>query len=216
MHGCDIAANMVLCAREKLSCPGQNQSFIAADAEFLPYEENSFDLVASSFTYQWLEEWDRALEEVKRVLKPGGFFVFSVFGKETFIELRQSYRKACVDTAYKQGEALELFLTEKKVKQVITSCGFIEPSTRSYRIVKTYKTVNDLVRSLKGMGARNASGRRNKTPGVRKVWKRMVEIYEGDFGVPGKIPATHEIIMGKVRKQPIAKVGAGLFLNCNK
>jgi malonyl-CoA O-methyltransferase len=202
VHGCDIAVNMVLYAREKLfyPYPRQNQFFVTGDAEFLPYDENSFDLVASSFTYQWLEECNRALEEVKRVLKPGGFFVFSVFGEKTFFELRQSYRKACVDTAYKQGEALELFLTEEKVKQAITSCGLMEPFTRSYSIVETYKTVNDLLRSLKGMGARNASSQRNKTPGVRKVWKRMIEIYERDFGALDKIPATHEIIMGKGRK----------------
>jgi malonyl-CoA O-methyltransferase len=200
VHGCDIAVNMVLYARKKLFPPKQKQFFTAADAEFLPYRESTFDLVASSFAYQWLEQWDRALEEVIRVLKPGGTFVFSAFGEKTLRELRESYTKACVDTGYTQGEALQLSLTKEKMQHILTLCGFIESSTLTYCIVETYETVKDLIGAIRGMGARNASGQRNKTPGVRKTWKRMVELYEKDFGVLGKIPATFEIIMGKGKK----------------
>lgn len=200
VHGCDLALKMVLYAGKKLCLQEKKHLFLTADAEFLPYKDGSFDLIVSSFTYQWLEEWDRAFQEVKRVLAPGGTFVFSAFGIKTFAELRQSYRKACADTGYKQGEALELALNEEKIKKMILSCGFMTPFVRSFRIVETYQSVNDLIRSIKGMGARNASANRNKTFGVRKVWRKMVEFYERDFGTGDKIPATFEIIMAKGAK----------------
>ena len=58
-------------------------------------------------------------------------------------------------------------------------------------------SVADLVRAIKGMGARNASPRRNRTPGVRRIWQRMVAIYEERYGSQGRIPATYEVIKGR-------------------
>jgi malonyl-CoA O-methyltransferase len=201
VHGCDIAINMIMRAKGKLFHQNKNNLFLASDAEFLPYKDNTFDLIASSFTFQWLEEFDSALDEVARVLMPGGAFVFSVFGGKTFIELRESFKKACVDTGYNLGEALDFPLTEDKIKKVFFSCDFIEPLIKKSIVIKKYNSVDDIVRAIKGMGARNASVYRNKTLGVRKVWKKTVEIYEHDFGMINEIPATFEIIMGRVQKQ---------------
>lgn len=200
VYGCDLAATMMVRARQKLLAFPSPLLLAAADAENLPYGRNLFDLVASSFTYQWLEDWRGALGEARRVLKPLGLFVFSAFGADTFRELRQSYSKACMETGYTRGVALELSVREENIRQQLTACGFADPLTVSWTIVETYSSVNDLIRSIKGMGARNASAKRNKTPGVRKIWKRMVEIYEKDFGIGGTIPATFEIIMGRAKK----------------
>jgi malonyl-CoA O-methyltransferase len=200
MYGCDLAVNMMVHARKKLLAPPYSLLLAAADAENLPYCSNSFDLVASSFTYQWLEDWSTALKEARRVIKPQGVFVFSAFGAGTFYELRQSYNKACMETGYTRGVALELSITEASIRRQMNACGFADPSTTSWKIIEPYISANDLIRSIKGMGARNASARRNKTPGVRKIWKRMVEQYENDFGMQGKIPATFEIIMGSAKK----------------
>lgn len=202
VHGCDIAINMLRRAWGKVPPSTGGRAFIAADAESLPYKGLCFDLVASSFTYQWLEDWSSALEEARRVLKPGGVFLFSAFGSHTFLELRQSYRQACLDTGYSLGQALELAGTEEKITAGLAGCGFTAPLINSFSIVEKYSSVNDLIKSIKGMGARNASTRRNKTPGVRKIWKRMVELYERDFRTQDTIPATFEIFMGKAKKPP--------------
>ncbi len=197
IYGCDLAQNMIVEANKKLSSQGIKYFFSCADAELLSYKTNSFDMVFSSFTYQWLEKWDQAFGEVARVLKPGGCFAFSAFGSNTFTELKQSFKKACLNTGYRQGMAFELPLTEGKVRQIIESCGFKSHCIQSQSIVKKYRSVNDLIRAIKGMGARNASENRNRSFGIKKVWKKMIEIYEHDFKSQGKIPATFEIIMCK-------------------
>ena len=196
-HGCDLASLMLIQAQKKT---GGKAFFSAADAEFLPYKDNSFELVVSSFTFQWLNNWERVINEIKRVLKPGGAFTFSFFGKKTFYELRQSYFKACMETGYSGGEALELSVTEEKVKTEIIQSGLPSPRTRTYCVIKEYQTVNDLLKAIRGMGAKNASSNRNRTLGVRKVWKKMTEIYEQDFGEQGSIPVTFEIIAGSTVK----------------
>ena len=202
IHGCDLAINMISQAKIKLPSSLQKHFLITADAEFLPYLDNSFDIVTSSFTYQWLSNWDRALKEVQRVLNPGGVFLFSAFGQNTFTELKSAYKKACTYNGYKQGKALELSVTEKKIKHSMSVSGLKKPFTESLLIVKNYQSVKELLRSIKGMGAKNAAPNRNKSLGIRKIWNKMVETYEQDFAVNNSLPATFEIIMGRAEKNP--------------
>ena len=57
------------------------------------------------------------------------------------------------------------------------------------------------MRGIKGMGAQNASMRRNRGLGMRAVWARMIAVYERDFKLTdGGIPATYEVIMAGGQK----------------
>ncbi|HVM56626.1 MAG TPA: class I SAM-dependent methyltransferase [Gaiellaceae bacterium] len=53
--------------------------FIEGDAARLPFADGEFDLVFSSKTTHHVHDWQRALEEMIRVLKPGGRLCYSDF-----------------------------------------------------------------------------------------------------------------------------------------
>jgi malonyl-CoA O-methyltransferase len=68
---------------------------VCADALRLPFADASLDVVFSSLMLQWCDPLDLAFSEVRRVLKPEGFFAFTTFGPDTLRELRQPiYRHA--------------------------------------------------------------------------------------------------------------------------
>jgi len=195
VHGCDLAENMLQRAGQKT--PSGRLQLFAADAENLPLRADSFNLVASSFTLQWLNSLNQAMCETARILSPGGTFFFSTFGANTFHELRSCYHQACAETGYDQGDALVISLTHTAAEQALHTGGFAHIATESEKIIEYYDSVTDLVRSIKGMGARNASPRRNRTLGVRRIWRRMVALYEEHYEFEGRIPATFEVIKGR-------------------
>jgi SAM-dependent methyltransferase len=71
----DASETMVRLARERL---GERACVLHADlAQPLPLADASFDVVLSSLTLHYVEDWMPPLREFARVLRPGGQLVFS-------------------------------------------------------------------------------------------------------------------------------------------
>lgn len=70
----DINAAMLKIGEERLRNKGwlKNLEFIIANAEALPFADNSFDLITMAFGLRNVTHQDKALAEMARVLKPGG------------------------------------------------------------------------------------------------------------------------------------------------
>ena len=70
--GIDIAENLIDHARARARADGLDAEFQVGDAEALPYEDNSFDVVISMIGAMFAPRPDRVAQEVARVLRPGG------------------------------------------------------------------------------------------------------------------------------------------------
>lgn len=58
--------------------PQESKNIIKADITDLPFEDNSFDAVISFEVLEYLSDIEKALEEIAKVLKRKGLFIFSV------------------------------------------------------------------------------------------------------------------------------------------
>ena len=70
--GVDFAAELVDTARRRAEERGLAVHYDVGDAEALPYDDASFDVVASCFGVMFAPNQDRAAAELARVCKPGG------------------------------------------------------------------------------------------------------------------------------------------------
>jgi ubiquinone/menaquinone biosynthesis C-methylase UbiE len=70
--GVDIAANLLVQARERASAEGLTIKFDEGDAEALPYTAESFDGVVSMFGAMFAPRPELVASELARVLRPGG------------------------------------------------------------------------------------------------------------------------------------------------
>jgi demethylmenaquinone methyltransferase/2-methoxy-6-polyprenyl-1,4-benzoquinol methylase len=59
----------------------RNPQFIQGDAQQLPFSENSFDIVTVGYGLRNLTSWERGLDEMFRVAKPGARLIVLDFGK---------------------------------------------------------------------------------------------------------------------------------------
>jgi len=73
----DISPGMVSAALRNADGLGLPVDGRVADAEHIPYDDNSFDLVVGHAFLHHLPDVEQSLRETLRVLKPGGCFVFA-------------------------------------------------------------------------------------------------------------------------------------------
>jgi malonyl-CoA O-methyltransferase len=161
---------------------------VRADAYTLPFRDESFDLIFSSLMLQWCDDLDAVFAEIARVLRPGGALVFSTFGPDTLLELRQSWSAS--DAA---GNHVNHFFDAPALGSALMHAGLAEPVLDVDRIVTGYDDVLTLMRELKAIGAHNVTRGRPRGLTGRKRVAAMTQAYEG-LRRDGKLPATWEVI----------------------
>lgn len=87
----DISEDMLNVASEKLK--GLNIDWKIIDAQQLPFDDNSLDLVVCAFAYMLVPDKQKAFGEVFRVLRPGGSFLMSTWDKLENNEASYEFRK---------------------------------------------------------------------------------------------------------------------------
>lgn len=85
----DLSEGMVRDAEEGLKSAPGNFSFEVFDCRQIPKPEESFDGVAANHLLFYLTNLDVDLAQVYRVLKPGGTFYCSTYGKDHMKEISQ-------------------------------------------------------------------------------------------------------------------------------
>lgn len=87
----DISEGMVRDARRMLSgmegAASRRFSFTVFDCQDIPYDDESFDLVIANHVLFYCDSLERTCSEIRRVLKQGGKFVCSTYGKEHMKEV---------------------------------------------------------------------------------------------------------------------------------
>ena len=196
----DLSENMLNKSRRHGSL-FRSPHLVCADIESLPFSDNSFDLIFSSLSMQWCNDLNAALLEAKRVLKPGGLFVFTTFGPDTLKELRHSWSK--VDDA----KHVNQFIDMHDIGDALLEDGFAEPVMEAEILTLTYNSVEEIMRDLKAIGASvtASEGRQGQTVkglGGKSTLQTVRQTYE-EFRQNNLLPASYEIIYGHAWK-PLA------------
>ncbi len=126
----DISEGMLRDARRAAGASDRRFSYRRFDCTKIPFETASFDLVIANHVLFYCENLPSVCREIKRVLKPGGRFICSTYGKKHMQEvssLVQSFDERIVLSADK---LYEKFGRENGAE--ILSCFFSEVNWISY------------------------------------------------------------------------------------
>jgi len=128
---------------------------ISADPHQLPLEGGQFDLVISNLLLPWCAEPSQVFNEVVRVLRPQGAFLFTSAGPDTLGEYRAAWAE--IDT-YEHSFGL---VDMHDIGDALLAAGLTAPVLDREVITVDYPDIAALQAELRAVGASNlALGRR--------------------------------------------------------
>ena len=185
----DIAEGMLRHARPQ----GGAAYFVAGDAEALPLQDASVDLLFSSLALQWCGDFPRVLSEAQRVLRPGGVLAFSSLCVGTLQELRDSW------LAVDGFVHVNRFRRFEDYQQMCAASGLQSLTLQRQAEVLHFPDLRSLTDSLRDLGAHNLNpGRPGGLTGRSRI-RALIEAYER-FRQPQGLPATYQVVYGVLQK----------------
>src|SRR3954447_2166856 len=168
---------------------------VVADAEALPFDDASLDLVVSALVLQFVNDLPGTLIQIRRALKPDGLFLAALVGGDTLTELRQAFAAAEAEIEDGISPHVAPFVDLREMGTLLQRAGFALPVTDIDRLTVRYVSPFALMEDLRRMGASNPLIERRRRPLKRATLNRMADIYcerfaDGD----GRVRATFEIV----------------------
>jgi malonyl-CoA O-methyltransferase len=169
---------------------------LRGDAERLPLQSASCDLLFSSLALQWCANFAAVLSEAGRVLRPGGVLAFSSLCVGTLQELRDSWQ--AVD-GFVHVNRFRRFEDYQRL------CGGSDLALLSLQTKPEtlyYPDVRSLTHELKALGAHNLNPGRPGGLTGRTRMLALLNAYE-QFRQPQGLPATYQVVYGVLRKDSV-------------
>jgi ubiquinone/menaquinone biosynthesis C-methylase UbiE len=187
VFGIDLTERAIELTRARFECFGLNSNLRVGDAENLPFEDNSFDVVYSWGVLLYCPDLPQAIAEIRRVVKPGGEAVLMLYHKyslvgymlwvryallrmKPFTPLREIYHR------FLESEGTQAF-TKQEVRAMMAGFSSVGISVNLCH--------GDLLTS--GAGQRHEGGMLRL---ARRVWpRRFIRRFLSDHGLFMKIRA---------------------------
>ncbi|MCB1667970.1 MAG: bifunctional demethylmenaquinone methyltransferase/2-methoxy-6-polyprenyl-1,4-benzoquinol methylase UbiE [Porticoccaceae bacterium] len=144
----DINDSMLKVGRDKLLDSGicGNVRFAQADAQHLPFPDNTFDCITIAFGLRNVTDKDMALRSMHRVLKPGGRLLVLEFSKPTNPVVEKIYDFYSFNVLPKMGqvvandadsyqylaESIRMHPNQETLKDMMDNAGFV--NTKYYNM----------------------------------------------------------------------------------
>ncbi|MGI2066553.1 methyltransferase domain-containing protein [Shewanella sp. MF08487] len=186
----DIALGML----HKLNQSYPDYHGVCADAQYLPFSDNSMDVIYSNLALQWCADFPAAVAEMARVLKPGGECHVTLVAEGSLHQLAEL------------GLRVNDFSTVEALKTAFKLDIWQHLDVQLIPMTVHFDTLKALLYSIKGVGASVQSARASiavadRTPRLRgrEDWQRIQAKAEV-LRLPDGLPLTYQIVQIRARR----------------
>ena len=142
----DSARRMFDRARRRRGRWRRRFELIAGDAQALPLADASVDLVVASMTLEWCHDPERALQSLRRIVRPAGLLLLATTGPDTHRELHRML--ASTPGTITGGKLIHAM----QLGDTLTRAGFQEPVVDTDWLTSTHDTLAALIEDLQQTG----------------------------------------------------------------
>lgn len=171
---CDLSPAMTAANR-------RGHARVVADEEWLPFAPESFDLAVSNLSLHWVNDLPGALAQVRRALKPDGFFLGALLGGDSLFELRRCLMDAELKVEGGLSPRISPMADIRDAGNLLTRAGFALPVADSDMLTVSYANAFELMKELRGMGESNAVAERRKGFSRRATLLEAAAMYAKDY-----------------------------------
>ncbi len=164
----------------KQQAKNRQEGFLSADAMTLPFKNQSVDLLFANFMMPWHSNFEKLLQEWRRVLRPEGLLMFTSLGPDTL----QTWRESLGDSIMPD------LIDMHHIGDALTQLKFVEPVLDVEHFTLTYKDQHKLFHELQASGMilpgdyqecmKNTKNLRNETG----VFETIYEVVYGHAWMP--------------------------------
>lgn len=163
--GLDWSRRMLAAARARRGWWRPRFDLVQGDAARLPLAESSVDLVYANLSLGWLPDLDAALGGLRRVLRPDGLLLLSLFGPDTLREWRPAAERA--------GRVLPALPDVQRLGAALVRAGFAEPVLDTDWITSAHSGPRALLEELRACGLLPATHRGLADRGRRQLLREL-------------------------------------------
>lgn len=146
----DISGDMLGEAKKKLGHLDIRWQHI--DAQQLPFDDDSIDLVVCCFGYMFVPDKPKAFAEARRVLRPGGLFLFTTWDRLEHNEA--SYITRHIAKEYLEGPMPESYnlatsmSDEREIEQLLQDAGFSQKTVEKVQLLSVSPSAHEAADGL--------------------------------------------------------------------
>jgi ubiquinone/menaquinone biosynthesis C-methylase UbiE len=172
--GVDISRGDISQAlKRKKEMKAHNILFIYGNTEDLNFPENTFDRVVSNFVLQQVKDRTKAIQEMKRVLKPGGYLGFTLPALKHYKEFREIAAGVLKEELVRHDK--NCIRSNPNLLQLLLNDAHI-PDAQIFSKIRTFRidSVDDYEVILETRGPKKAVLRGVQANEQAKVWKTII------------------------------------------
>ena len=122
----DLSPGMLATAQENLAGVQHQFNYREIDAQSIPFGDETFDIVIANHMLYHVPDREKGIAEVRRVLKPGGYFYAATNGEPHLRELFEWMKKIAPDCLGKDPPSTRGFALENGAEQLSRSFAEVE------------------------------------------------------------------------------------------
>ena len=163
--------------------------FIEGSAADIPLAEQSVDIVFCNQLLPWVDDVPSVFNEVNRILRKNGLFLFASLGPDSFSELQRAW------SAADQGAHVHHFADMHNIGDAAVRAGLSDPVLDVDRLKVRYENSASLFRDLTGSGARNCLAERGQSLTGKNRFAAMTQALQA-IGEDSGIELDLELVYG--------------------